>query len=93
MTDSKMATKFLVEIEPTIHRTPNPITFKTGLKLQNKKLFTETSDAVNPPNELCSEKYELLERQNQLKRVLSATHQADHEYVTSNVIGGLLSQC
>jgi len=81
-----MATKFLVEIEPTIHRTPNPITFKTGLKLQNKKLFTETTDAVNPPNELCSEKYELLERQNQLKRVLSATHQADHEYVTSNVI-------
>ena len=83
-----MASKFLVEIEPTIHRTPNPITFKTGLKIPNKKMCAvPTTDAVNIPNELCSEKYKLIERQNQLKRVLSATHQADHGYVTSNVLG------
>lgn len=84
--DSKMTTKLLVEIEPTIHRTPNPITSKKGIKVPIKKTYNTTTDQVNVPNELSSEKYKLITRQNQLKRVLSATHHSPDSAFASNLI-------
>ena len=82
-----MTTKLLVEIEPTIHRTPNPITSKKGIKVPIKKTYNTTTDQVNVPNELSSEKYKLITRQNQLKRVLSATHHSPDSAYASNVLG------